>query len=272
MNHTFNVSIAKRYGVNEAIMISNFQYWIAKNKANNKHQYDERTWTYNSVKAFEELFPYFKPSQIRRCLESLVEQGVLIKGEYSKNPYDRTSWFAFYDESTFLFQQLDLSNLTTRNSEFDNSYTDSKPNSKQDKKLYNGQDEFESKKKGFTAPTIQEISEYLKTKHPIATQDRIDAFATKFWSHYENKNWSYGRGQKMKDWRLAFGQWQETITKDLYQSGTAPTKPSPPRKSKVKYFDTDFPSRVNVATREEFDLIVSGNPDSTYEIVYEYLD
>lgn len=272
MNHTFNIQIAKIYGVNEAIMISNFQYWIAKNKANDKHQYDGRTWTYNSVKAFEELFPYFKPSQIRRCLESLVEQGVLIKGEYNKNPYDRTSWFAFTDESTFLIQQLDLSNLTNGNVEFANSHTDYKPNSKQDKKLYNGQDGIEVKKQKFVTPTIQEISEYLKSKHPIASQERIDAFATKFWSHYENKNWSYGRGQKMKDWRLAFGQWQETITKDLYQSGNAPTKPSPPRKAKVKYFDTDFPDRVKVATKEEYDLLVSGNPDSTFVIVYEYWD
>ena len=76
----------------------------------------------------------------------------------------------------------------------------------------------------------------------------------------------------MKDWRLAFGQWQETIAKDLYQSGNTPTKPAPPRKAKVKYFDTDFPDRVKVATREEYDLLVSGNPDSTYEIVYEYWD
>jgi len=52
----------------------------------------------------------------------------------------------------------------------------------------------------------------------------------------------------------------------------APTKQFPGRKAKVKYFDTDFPDRVKVATREEYDLIVSGNPDSTYEIVYEYFD
>jgi hypothetical protein len=136
----------------------------------------------------------------------------------------------------------------------------------------NGQDEIEVKKQKFTTPTVQEISEYLKSKHPSVSQDKVDAFATKFWSHYENKSWSYGRGQKMKDWRLAFGQWQETISKDLYQSGNTPTKPSPPRKSKVKYYDTDFPDRVRVATREEYNLLVSGNPDSTFVITQEYFD
>ena len=52
----------------------------------------------------------------------------------------------------------------------------------------------------------------------------------------------------------------------------APAKSTPPRKAKVKYFDTDYPDRVKVATREEYDLLVSGNPDSTFEIVYEYWD
>ena len=52
----------------------------------------------------------------------------------------------------------------------------------------------------------------------------------------------------------------------------AATTSAPPRKAKVKYFDTDFPDRVKVATREEFDLLVSGDPSSTYKIVYEYFD
>ena len=47
---------------------------------------------------------------------------------------------------------------------------------------------------------------------------------------------------------------------------------SPPRKAKVKYYDTDFPDRVRVATREEYDLLVSGNPDSTFVITQEYFD
>lgn len=150
MEHSFDIYHAQHYGLNEAIMIKNFQFWINKNKANGSHQYDERTWTYNSVKAFEELFPYLKPSQIRRCLESLVEQGVLIKGEYNKNPYDRTSWFAFNNESTFLIQQLDLSNLTNGDLKFANSHTDTKPNTKPNNK--------KEKKEGGS----EEMKEWLK--------------------------------------------------------------------------------------------------------------
>lgn len=130
MTHSFDIAHAQKYGLNESIMIHNFQFWIAKNRANKTHNHDGHTWTYNSVKAFEELFPYLKPSQIRRCLESLIEQGVLVKGEYNKNPYDRTSWYAFNDESLFLDKPVELSNLTNGDSQSAISITDTKPYSK----------------------------------------------------------------------------------------------------------------------------------------------
>ena len=51
MNFSFDGEFAKEHGVNEAIMYQYFSYWIAKNKANDKHFYDGYTWTYNSQKA-----------------------------------------------------------------------------------------------------------------------------------------------------------------------------------------------------------------------------
>jgi uncharacterized phage protein (TIGR02220 family) len=114
MNHSFDVGYAKKYGVDEAIMICNFQYWLKKNWANDKHRHDGHTWTYNSVASFEKLFPYWTGKQIRRILDSLVSQGVLMRGEYNKSVYDRTSWYAFADESTFLFENLDLPKWETQ--------------------------------------------------------------------------------------------------------------------------------------------------------------
>ena len=52
MNYIFDVEVAREYGVNEAIFISNLQFWIAKNKANGIHYHGNRTWTYNSNKAY----------------------------------------------------------------------------------------------------------------------------------------------------------------------------------------------------------------------------
>ena len=38
MEYSFNIHIAKKYGVDEAIMIKNFQFWILKNEASDKAQ------------------------------------------------------------------------------------------------------------------------------------------------------------------------------------------------------------------------------------------
>ncbi|MGR2681566.1 hypothetical protein [Chromobacterium haemolyticum] len=100
--HSFDISHAALYGVEEAVFINNMAFWIAKNKANARHLYDGRTWTYNSIKAFGELFPYLSEKQIRRVLDSLVRHGVIMKGNYNDQGYDRTLWYAFVDESIFL--------------------------------------------------------------------------------------------------------------------------------------------------------------------------
>lgn len=111
MTYTFDIDLAAKYGVNEAIMLNNFIYWIAKNEANGKHFYDGRYWTYNSVAAFVKLFPFWSNKQIRTIIASLERQGVLMKGNYNEQKYDRTCWYAFTDgfaESIFPNGKIDL--------------------------------------------------------------------------------------------------------------------------------------------------------------------
>jgi len=92
MNHSFNIEDAKKYGVNCAVILENIRFWVAKNKANEKHLYDGHTWTYNSVKAFGDLFPYLTEKQIRGALDKLVASDEVQKGNYNPNPYDKTTW------------------------------------------------------------------------------------------------------------------------------------------------------------------------------------
>ena len=93
MNHSFNTEIAKKYGVDEAIVIENLHFWIYKNKCNEKHFHDGYYWTYNSTRAFKEMFYYWTDRQIDRVLKSLKEQGAILVGNYNKVGYDRTRWF-----------------------------------------------------------------------------------------------------------------------------------------------------------------------------------
>ena len=102
MNYMFDVDIATEHGVDEAIVINNFQFWIFKNKADERNKHDGRTWTFNSVKSFESIFPFWSSKQIRRVVDSLVKKGILITGNFNIKGYDRTTWYAFENEDKWL--------------------------------------------------------------------------------------------------------------------------------------------------------------------------
>ena len=52
MNHSFDIEIAKKYSVDEAIFLNHIAFWIQKNIANKKHFHEGQYWTYSSYPAF----------------------------------------------------------------------------------------------------------------------------------------------------------------------------------------------------------------------------
>ena len=108
MVHSFDSEIAKEYGILEAILLNNLYYWIVKNQANNKHFYDGKYWTYNSIKAFKELFPYATERKIRTALGHLVEKEILVTGNYNQSTYDRTLWYALTNKGLSVLQKCQM--------------------------------------------------------------------------------------------------------------------------------------------------------------------
>ena len=88
--HIFNIKVAEAYGIGEAIILQNISFWQSKNEANETNFHDGKYWVYNSVKAFEKLFPYWSKGQINRILKNLEEKEALSVGNYNKMSYDRT--------------------------------------------------------------------------------------------------------------------------------------------------------------------------------------
>lgn len=136
MNFVFESKVAEIVGVDGAIMLQNISYWIAKNRANNKHYYDDNYWTYNSLPAFEKLFPFWSQKQISRILKNLIDDGYLISGNYNKQTYDRTKWYAITEKGTSIFPngQMDIPKESDGNAQkvapIPNINTDNKPNNK----------------------------------------------------------------------------------------------------------------------------------------------
>lgn len=94
MKHIFDIDIAKQYGVNAAVLLENIGYWIKQNEANDVNYYDGHYWTFNSRRAYRELFPYMSERQIATAFEKLIADGLIITGNYNKVAYDRTLWYA----------------------------------------------------------------------------------------------------------------------------------------------------------------------------------
>ena len=98
MYHAFNTDEAGKYGIEEAIIVEHFRFWIIKNRADGTHYHDGRYWTFASVEALTIVFPYLSHKQIRRAIAHLETLKVIQTGNYNKAGYDRTKWYSFTDE------------------------------------------------------------------------------------------------------------------------------------------------------------------------------
>lgn len=200
MNYSFDKEHAIKYGVDEAIMLHNMIFWIDKNRANSKHFYEDRYWTYNSVEAFKQLFEFWTAKQLRRIIESLVNQKVIIRGNFNKSNMDRTGWYALVNQDALLgiYHSPNQANEIVGKGE-------AIPYSKQDDKpLPEGKEvtlpfsdsELKKKRMQFIKPSLQEIKLIIK--------DEI--LAQKFLNHYDGNGWKIGR-TKMVDWKSTAHNW-----------------------------------------------------------------
>lgn len=104
--HSFNVSIAAEYGVNSAILLRYFAFWVEKNEAENRHFHDGNYWTYSSVNGLQQLFPYMSEKSIRNAIDKLVDAGLMVKGNYNNASYDRTTWYALTNDGKAALQTI----------------------------------------------------------------------------------------------------------------------------------------------------------------------
>ena len=192
MKHLFDVEIAEKYGINAAVLLENIGYWIKQNEANETNFYDGYYWTFNSRRAYRELFPYMSERQIDTAFHKLIDDGLIITGNYNKLAYDRTLWYAITQKgkSILHFDGMDADILQNGNGQNERPI----PNiNAVDKPIVNAN-------KRFVAPSIEEVAEYCRER-----QNNVDP--QKFVDYYTANGWQVGRN-KMKDWKAAVRNWE----------------------------------------------------------------
>lgn len=109
MVHFFDAELAAVFGIEKAVLIQNFAFWISKNAANKNAFYDGRYWTFHSSSALLELLPEFRNAKrIEYLIKSLTEDGILLKGNYNKTKMDRTCWYAFTDLGLSILKRYNI--------------------------------------------------------------------------------------------------------------------------------------------------------------------
>lgn len=249
MNHCFDIEIAQKYGVNAAILLNNLAHWILHNKANDINFYDGYYWTYNSRKAYAELFPYMSERQIQTAFQKLIDDGLVITGKYNEKGYDHTIWYALTDKAWDVLNvnvedaktaenwdeiddvakmsnrysknvksnmqkcQIDIAEMSNRYSENVKPIPNNKPNIKPDKKPDKHKGQSASR---FVPPTVDDVRQYCTERG-----NSIDPEA--FVDYYTSNGWKVGKAS-MKDWKAAVRTWEK---KESYHKPEQPEQPKP---------------------------------------------
>lgn len=232
MKHIFDVDIATEYGINAAILFENICYWVKQNEANETNFFDGDYWTYNSKKAFSELFPYLSERQVRTGLDKLIESGLIKTGNYNKLAYDRTLWYALTQKgkSIGLFGRMDCikkANGTVQNVapipniNPDITQSDNKPVKKKERKP-SGYDEI------LSAVSDEELKslyyEYIKMRKLIKSPMTDRALTMLVSKVNELEPYDIGRQKKMLETAI-MNNWKSVypLKEDKPIQQTAPT-------------------------------------------------
>lgn len=220
----FDSEVARVFGVEAAVMLWNLDFWVRKNEANGRHFHDGRYWTYNSAKAFTELFPFWSSHQISRILNKLEDAGIIIPGNYNTTPFDRTKWYAIdYDElEKSLSQDAFCKNAKSHFAKIKNGNSESVnpiPNNNADINPDSNQIEVtrEARKPSKSSNSLTTFD-----NSAIATWEKFsEVFGTDEYAgadiryYYDTiKDWAAAKGARYKDWIAFVRNWMRRDFKE----------------------------------------------------------
>lgn len=120
--------LATAIGLNEAIVLQQIHYWLElfKKANDDRHFIDDRWWVYNTGSEWQENFPFWSESTVRRTLDKLREPtdtrgALVITGNYNQKGYDQTLWYTIdYEEVERIEASYsDCTNPFSQNDEMD---------------------------------------------------------------------------------------------------------------------------------------------------------
>lgn len=85
--------LATLIGLNEAIILQQIHYWLCINEKNNNNYINGHYWVYNTYEQWQEQFPFWSVTTIRRIITKLENKNLLIADNYNNAGFDKTKWY-----------------------------------------------------------------------------------------------------------------------------------------------------------------------------------
>ncbi|WP_085784250.1 hypothetical protein [Candidatus Nucleicultrix amoebiphila] len=84
-------TLAKKVGLNEAIILQQMHYWLNPN--HNKNLIKERHWVYNSYDEWQQQFPFWSKETVKRTITSLEKQEIIYSEKLSDHKFNHRKWY-----------------------------------------------------------------------------------------------------------------------------------------------------------------------------------
>lgn len=91
--------LATILGLNEALVLQQVHYWLETNKKNKRNFHEGRYWTYNTIDEWQEEFPFWSTSTVKRVFKKLRDMNLTLVDNFNIYQMDRTLWYTInYEE------------------------------------------------------------------------------------------------------------------------------------------------------------------------------
>ena len=85
--------LAVKIGLNEAIVLQQIQYWIKKYEKDPQHLLEGNIWIWNTIETWNEQFPFWSISTIKRIFKFLEEKKLIVAFQMNAVKHDHTKWY-----------------------------------------------------------------------------------------------------------------------------------------------------------------------------------
>ena len=101
-----NPELARRIGLNEAIVLQQMNYWLMETDSGVTH--DGRRWIYNTYEQWNDKFPFWSQDTVKRAITSLKKQGILRVEKLNTGRCDHTNFYTINYDAAALIEQCNM--------------------------------------------------------------------------------------------------------------------------------------------------------------------